>query len=63
MFARMIAVAALLASAGVALASDASYDLQQARNAKAAQASTASGAKDAAPSTAATPCGCSHGRS
>jgi hypothetical protein len=60
MFARMIAVAALLATAGVALASDASYDLKQARNANAAQTSTA---KDAAPSTAAAPCGCSHGRS
>ena len=56
----MIAVAALLASAGVALASDASYDLKQARSANAAQASTT---KDAAPSTAAAPCGCSHGRS
>jgi hypothetical protein len=60
MFARMVAVAALLASTGVALASDATYDLQQ-RNASAAPASK-EGVKTDAP-TPVSPCGCQHGRS
>jgi hypothetical protein len=51
----MIAVAALLASAGVAFASDASYD-QQPRSDKAGAAS-----KDV--STTSAPCSCQHARS
>jgi hypothetical protein len=56
MFARMIAAAVLLASAGVALASEVSFDRQQAQ-APAAQAAAKSDAP-VAPS-----CGCRHGRS
>jgi hypothetical protein len=61
MFARMIAVTALLASAGVAFASDASYDLQQTQSDKAAPALKDAGAKDV--STTAAPCSCQHARS
>ena len=58
MFARMFAVAALLASAGVALASDASFDRQPQ-----ASASKEVTAKSDAPRTPATGCSCQHGRS
>jgi hypothetical protein len=57
----MLAVVALLASTGVALASDASYDQKELRT-----ASSAPAPKDTAAKTIAAPvatCGCPHGRS
>jgi hypothetical protein len=58
---RMIAAAVLLSSAGLALASDVSYDLRQ-RSEKAAPAPSDAGAKNDAPRPAGT-CGCQHARS
>jgi hypothetical protein len=57
---RMIAAAVLLSSAGVALASDVSYDLRQVRSEKAAPAPKDAGAKNNAPVSA---CSCQHARS
>jgi hypothetical protein len=61
MFARVIAVSALLFAAGAALASEASFDRQQAQAPAAAQTQAAPSAE--APRMPMAGCSCQHGRS